>query len=568
MTKTFNAAIIAQHTAILGKTGSGKTSTEKLIVEQVVAEHYRVCILDTQKSDWYGIASNRKGTGPGLPFTILGGPRKHVDLRAGDGKAIGQLVGTGKLPLSVLDMADFEPGGVQRFFSDFAQSLMRHMRGVLYLVIEEAHEIAPKERAGFGAENLSIHWAKKLATAGRSKGIRLVVATQRTQSLHNAVLGSCETLIVHRLTAPADQEPIMKWLRANTDKANADKIAQSLSSLPTGTGWICSGEAKIFKPKAMPRITTYDNSATPTLDSTAHDIVTAPVDHDELKRIMGDAYAEAQANDPKALHRQIADLKLQLSTQKKVASSAADIAAAKDTAYAAGMKEGLSQAHKLSQRYQDVATKIARALDKISTTAADTTTELLNLQVINCEPVKPAATPIRLPARTETKPINNANPDQVRDHPHVDIGKGERQTLIFVASQPHGVSREAITVSTGYKRSTRNTYLQRLKTAGLISDTGENITATSAGIAALGNDYEPPLTGSALRDRVLDRLPAGERKILDHLIEQYPEWVYRRAIDNFTGFKRSTRNTYLQRLENRYLITTAGDTVRASENLF
>jgi hypothetical protein len=72
---------------------------------------------------------------------------------------------------------------------------MRHARGVVYLVIEEAHELAPKERAGFGAENMAIHWAKKLATAGRSKGIRLIVATQRVQALHNAVLGSCETLI-------------------------------------------------------------------------------------------------------------------------------------------------------------------------------------------------------------------------------------------------------------------------------------------------------------------------------------------------------------------------------------
>jgi DNA helicase HerA-like ATPase len=60
-------------------------------------------------------------------------------------------------------------------------------------VIEEAHEFAPKERAGIGAENMAIHWAKKLATAGRSKGIRLIVATQRVQALHNAVLGSCET---------------------------------------------------------------------------------------------------------------------------------------------------------------------------------------------------------------------------------------------------------------------------------------------------------------------------------------------------------------------------------------
>lgn len=78
-------------------------------------------------------------------------------------------------------MADFQPGGVQKFFSDFAPALMRHAKGVLYLVIEESHEIAIKEQSGIGNENMSIHWAKKLATAGRSKGIRLIVATQCIQ---------------------------------------------------------------------------------------------------------------------------------------------------------------------------------------------------------------------------------------------------------------------------------------------------------------------------------------------------------------------------------------------------
>src|SRR5688572_20289772 len=198
--------ILNQHSAVLGKTGSGKTSTEKLIVEHVVAQGFRVCVLDTIKSDWWGITSSASGKSPGLPFKILGGPRGHVPLHANAGKVIGQIVGEGKLPHSIIDMADFEAGGIQKFFVDFAPALMRAARGVLYLVIEEAHELAPKERAGFGQENMAIHWAKKLATAGRSKGIRLIVATQRVQSLHNAVLGSCETVIAHRLTTPADQD--------------------------------------------------------------------------------------------------------------------------------------------------------------------------------------------------------------------------------------------------------------------------------------------------------------------------------------------------------------------------
>lgn len=122
-------AALAQHSAVLGKTGSGKTSTTKLLIEQVVADGARVCILDPIKSDWWGLTSSADGRRAGLPFHILGGPRGHVPLHAAAGKAIGEIVASGQLPLSIIDMADFAAGGLQKFFVDFAPTLLRRMRG-------------------------------------------------------------------------------------------------------------------------------------------------------------------------------------------------------------------------------------------------------------------------------------------------------------------------------------------------------------------------------------------------------------------------------------------------------
>jgi hypothetical protein len=327
------AEALKNHIAILGKTGSGKSATARLIVEKVVADDFRVCILDSVKSDWWGITSSADGKHAGLPFRILGGPRGHVPLHSSAGKVIGQLVGSGKLPLSIIDMADFEACGLQRFFVDFAQSLMRSARGVIYLVIEEAHEFAPKERSGIGAESMAMHWAKKLATAGRSKGIRLIVATQRIQALHKAVLGSCETIIAHRLSAPADQEPVIKWLKANTDKDTVAKVSSSLSSLPTGTAWLCSGEAKAFEIVKFPKFKTYDNTATPTGDAAEITVKTALVNQDELRAIIGDAVTEAEANDPSKLKAKVREL------EKRVATPTAD-AKQLEHARAEGFAEG------------------------------------------------------------------------------------------------------------------------------------------------------------------------------------------------------------------------------------
>jgi hypothetical protein len=76
--KAIPDAVLLAHTAVLGKTASGKTSTAKRAVEQL--DGFRVCVLDPIKSDWWGITSSADGCRSGLPFTILGGPHGHLPL--------------------------------------------------------------------------------------------------------------------------------------------------------------------------------------------------------------------------------------------------------------------------------------------------------------------------------------------------------------------------------------------------------------------------------------------------------------------------------------------------------
>lgn len=552
MTKlTIPPEVLEQHTAILGKTGSGKTSTSKLAVEQVVDQGYRVCILDTIKSDWWGITSSADGRKGGLPFKILGGPRGHVPLHSSAGKAIGQLVGEGKLPLSIIDMADFEPGGVQKFFSDFAPTLMRHAKGVLYLVVEEAHEVAPKERAGFGAENMSIFWAKKLATAGRSKGIRLIVATQSVQTLHNSVLGSCETVIAHRLSTPAHQAPILKWLAANADKKTQKAVEDSLSSLPTGTGWVCSGEAKIFERIKFPKFATYDNAATPTGDDDVHDIKTAAVDAAELRAIIGDAVAEAEANDPKQLKAKVVELTKQLAGKAPTAADPEAVRQAETRGESRGRAAGFDEGRRVGFAEGEKAA-LRKAQSALGAIQAD-------------EPTL-AAIPSRQAARgaEPTRPTAPAVPA-----PRTNLPQGEQACLAIIAQHHNGVSRQQLTVITGYKRATRDAYILRLKNRGYAEQSGERVVATSAGIAALGSAYDPMPTGDTLRERVLSRLPEGERKVLEVLISNYPRPIHRDEIDAVTGFKRATRDAYLLRLRARELVDQVGrGEVKASDDLF
>jgi hypothetical protein len=74
-------------------------------------------------------------------------------------------------------------------------------------------------------------------------------------------------------------------------------------------------------------------------------------------------------------------------------------------------------------------------------------------------------------------------------------------------------------VLTAHKRSTRDRYVQFLIEKGLAADAGGRFVATADDIAALP-EAEPLPTGLALQEYWLSRLPEGERRILQLLVDQ------------------------------------------------
>lgn len=573
-------AVLKNHTAVLGKTGSGKTSTAKLIVEQAVASGARVCVLDPVKSDWWGLTSSADGRKPGMPFQILGGPHGHVPLHDAAGSSIGELVATGALALSIIDMADFKAGGPNRFFNAFADTLMRKMKGVLYLVIEEAHEFAPKERSGVGDENMAIYYAKKLATAGRSKGIRLVVCSQAVQQLHNRVLGSCETLIVHRFTAPADQAPVLGWLKSNVEsKVEQQEIGRSLRGLKTGEAWICASDAPLQRVQ-FPRIHTFDNSAAPEDDRDLARVVTARVDVDQLRSLIGTAVDQAAANDPDTLKKQIADLQRLLATKPAAVVTPEQLAGAEDRGFVRGSIEAgqkAAKAFELLRHWIDQAENGSlppvpgngagnRSEFLLGRTTADGRVE--HIIRVPATPIKvtPATRELLSGGATPARPPAHAgrNPDISRGS---DLPKGEAAILSCLIQFPGGRTRQQLTVITGYARRSLETYLPRLTKAGLVTVQGGVIGATDSGRAALPNAAPLP-SGPELQRHWFDRLPEGEGKILRVLVDAGGADVTRDDLQVATKYAPRSLETYLPRLVAKNLIVSSRGSVRASEDLF
>jgi uncharacterized protein len=608
----FPDAVLAQHIAVLGKTGSGKTSTAKLAVEQVAAQDFRVCVLDPVKSDWWGLTSSADGKRPGLPFKILGGPHGHVPLHSSAGKVIGKLVGSGELPLSIIDMADFEAGGLQRFFVDFAQALWKNAHGVVYLVIEEAHEFAPKERAGFGAENMAIHWAKRLATGGRTKGVRLIVATQRIQALHNAVLGACDTLIAHRIMAPADQEPVNKWLRANVkDKAKREEVEGSLSSLPTGTGWLCSGEAQIFKKIAFPRIMTFDNTATPIGDTpAAAGIITAPVDVDELRGLIGEAVELAEADDPKVLKAKIAALTEQIATLSRRAFDAGTspvVQQALRDAHLAGFQEAMAttdqamaRLEKLYDDFREAFGPVRMEMDALARAGSAFAAGLS--EVIKRTEAGPAIDNLaKLPKLRETwpntiqggysAPAGGERPAPPRTGSGVTsfpppINRSENGSGLTPALQrvldavawwrklgvePVPRARAAVVAGYSPRASTFHGYVANLvgRAPPLIEVLPGAIRLTDAGLALANTPAAA--TAAELRAMAAGLLGPQQRRVFDAVYRAYPKPITRKGVAAAVGLSdiASTVHGYIADVVGYGIIETAGrGEVKAADWLF
>lgn len=149
-----------------------------------------------------------------------------------------------------------------------------------------------------------------------------------------------------------------------------------------------------------------------------------------------------------------------------------------------------------------------------------------------------------------------------------DLSAGERRVLAAIAQYPAGITREHLTVLTGYKKSTRDLYVQRLSRLELVAPREGRIFATPAGMNALGV-FEPLPTGDALREYWLEKLPEGEAVVLEAVVRAWPHAAARAALEQATGYKKSTRDLYLQRLIRRELVEDAGPgLVRATSLLF
>lgn len=606
--------VLEQHTLVLGKTRSGKSSKLRVLVEYLLsATTFPPCIIDP-KGDWWGLRSSADGKGKGFPVIIFGGPHADIPINAHAGATVAEVVVTGNRPC-IIDLKGWMPGDRTRFFVDFASTLFRLTTGQRYLVIDEVHNFAPQGKIPDPEAGKMLHWANRLASEGAGMGVILLSASQRPQKVHKDFVTSNETLIANKVIHKRDRDAVKDWIDGCADPQAGKEVIATLASLQKPEAWVWSPEIN-FGPKRVtfPLFTTYDSFKPQPVGKSPKGW--AAVDLEAVKERIAGLAEEAKANDPKALKAEIARLKADLAKNAsplvpagaKFDRSSMEALKDREAAYygghkdgrAAGYEEGYLAGHRdgFSQGISAVPKRVRSAMGTLERVIADVpsdiTAALESIQYIEPKakrapkvPVQPlgpasgivAAKPPEMPESLPDEAIREGRVTKsIADHVAYagDLVHSKPMQRILDAlliwehlghMQP---SNAQVAWLAGYSPTSTSYTNPRsaLKTRDLVSyPAGDCVSLTDLGRTGACLRDVP----AAVLDYVVDRLSTPERRILLAVSAYHPEPVSNEQAAKDAQYSHTSTSYTNPRssLKTKDLITYPGPgLVRAADWLF
>jgi len=562
-----------QHMVVLGKTGAGKSSALRHIVEHLLRQKKRVCIIDP-KGDWWGLKSSADGKSAGFPVIAFGDFKEtrasDVPINQQSGKHVAELITTGNRPC-IIGFRGWMTAHMVRFWIDFASGVFNTNVGELYLVIDECHNFAPKGQVKGQEGDMAkcLHWSNRLMAEGRGLGIVCLIASQRPQKVHNDTLTSCETLVAMRVIHAADRGAVEDWIEGCGDPAQGKVVLNSLAGMARGEAFVWSPEAG-FGPERVrfPMFTTFDSFAPPQLQKKVSTAGWADVDLDAVKEKLAQVIEESKANDPSELRREIAKLKQELAKKPKV-----------DTA-----KPEIKEVPVLTDKERSRLTKLIESLSrhyiKLDNLLQATNALKPEVDFIKSKLNTPAVAITKFVQKFSHKPVRVADPEYVTHKPthqtpiehngEVKLTKCARVLLATLVQHGPSTKRKLSLASTySIKSSGFANALSELRGVGAIE--GKDVLkATEDGIAMIG-EVDPLPTGGALRGKWIHQLGKCPSKLLEMLIEFYPNFTSRDELAAQSGYSETSSGfvNSLSELRGLELIEDGPDkSIKAADELF
>jgi uncharacterized protein len=511
--------------AILAQRRKGKTYTASVLAEEVVAAGIPFVALDPTGA-WWGLRSSADGKKPGLPVVVLGGQHGDLSLERTGGRLIADLV-VDQPGWYVIDFSLFESGAAERqFATDFAERLYRRKGQPdsdfpLHLFVDEADRFAP-QRVGGGrgeareTDQRLLGAFEAIVRRGGLRGLGTTLVSQRAAVVNKNLLEQVDVLIMLRTVGPNDRRAVEDYLKADADDDQRKILMGSLASLDLGEAWIWEpgGEPPLFDRVTIRKRRTFNSSATPKPGQLRVEPRSfADVDLAAIKEAMAETIERAKESDPKELRARIQRLERQLAERPEP-----EVVIVPQT-FTVVPEEIQTGMRVLREAWEHMASAIERA--KVSPT-----------------PEKPRSQPTA-PPRAPQRP---ARPNPPRAAPAATGKRTAKQKildalgwLLSVGIDPVDRTQLALLAGASPKSSAYGNNLGALRTDGMI-------VYPSPGKVGLTHDGKvqaivpgaPPTTRD-LQDRIIHQVRGAKARILEPLIDIYPDSMDRTDLAEAAG---------------------------------
>jgi hypothetical protein len=185
---------IGKSCAVLGSTGTGKTNTVAVLVEELLASGIPMTIVDPEGEYW-GLREKYE--------VLVVGKSDNVDLEIGVEQAAAiaeySIMHNVSVILDLLEMSDEQKHEFLFAYFERLWALCLKARKPYQIILEEAHEFIPQ-----GTRTDLKQILTRIALRGRKRGLGIILSSQRSAKVEKDVLTQAQILFLHRVYYTTD----------------------------------------------------------------------------------------------------------------------------------------------------------------------------------------------------------------------------------------------------------------------------------------------------------------------------------------------------------------------------
>lgn len=546
---------------IMANSGAGKSYTIRRIAEQAV-KNIQVIILDPEGE----FASLREQ----FDFILAG---KNADVPV-EIRSAG-LLATKLLELeksAIIDLYELHPQERQRYVKLFCEAIVNCPKNLYHpvlIILDEAHEYVPEGKPSEAT------WAvESLASRGRKRGQRLILATQRIAKISKNATAEANNKLIGRASQDIDMKRAGDELGFNKEKlvllrqlkpgefyAFGPSISEEIIKIKVGE--VKTQHAKVgYK----------GGNKTPPPSAVIKSVL------NELKNLPQEA--EIKLKTEKELKKRISELERELMIVGRTKHTRIDVIDKTDTkAIEKAVKIAVMQKER---DYDKERNEMIRQTNNFLNIIKDIGKYIAKVQIEKIVP--PTKSKLSQNHLLELDRYVYRKPIEV--HPEIDLkvtptepeskaitGGALRMLEVLVSRYPVKLSKVQLATFSKMKSSsgTFGSYMSTLKTSGLIENEGDLWQATPAGMDFLGKEPSPPQTPEEIREMWKNNLKGGARRMFEVLVRDYPSGHTKEnlAFETAMIHTSGTFGSYLSILKSNNLATISSQgEITAAEHLF